>query len=238
MRLRYVNWGSKERQHPTVEACIMFEFLKDTFIGSMPLDPTDRLFRSPSGLFFECRGIARAVPVKIDKIEVCLDFHIYSIVDFDLLLGSPLENLLQEKSSQGSLSYESRETSPISYTENPMAEHHDDHNLSEETMLMSPFISPNTASSPDPLNDALLKEDIREELSNRIIDFSEVVWIKSPSTTIPCSIQGITIEAQLIPNMEGNSMSWHLAHSLLGSVSLKPSGKLLKSCPEGHILEC
>ena len=70
----------------------MSEFLKDTFIGSMPLDSADRLFRSPSGLFFECRGIARAVPVKIDKIEVCLNIHIYPIIDFDLLIGYPLEN--------------------------------------------------------------------------------------------------------------------------------------------------
>ena len=76
----------------------MSEFLMDTFIGSMPLDPTDILFRSPSGLFFECRGIARAVPVKIDKIEIRLDFNVYSIFDFDLLIGSPLENLLHEKS--------------------------------------------------------------------------------------------------------------------------------------------
>ena len=45
----------------TAEACIMSEFLMETFIGSMPLDLTDILFRSPSGLFFECRGIARAV---------------------------------------------------------------------------------------------------------------------------------------------------------------------------------
>src|SRR6185503_20820710 len=73
----------------TAEACIMSEFLAETFIGSMPLDPTDRLFRSPSRLFFECRGIARAVPVKIDKIEVRLDFHVYQIIDFDLLIVSP-----------------------------------------------------------------------------------------------------------------------------------------------------
>ena len=135
------------------------------------------------------------MPVKIDKIEVRLDFHVYPIIDFDLLLGSPIENLLQEKSSQGSLSYESGETSPISYTENPMAEHHDDHDPFIEMMLKLPFISPNIASPPDPLNDALLKEEIREELSNRIIDFSEAVWIESPSMIITCSIWGITIEA-------------------------------------------
>ena len=62
--------------------------------------------------------------VKIDKIEVRLDFHVYPIIDFELLIGSLLENLLQEKSSQGSLSYESRETAftpPITYLENPLA---------------------------------------------------------------------------------------------------------------------
>ena len=114
---------------PTAEACIMSEFLAETFVGSMPLDPTDRLFRSPSGLFFECRGIARAVPIKIDKIEVRLDFHVYPIIDFDLLIGSPFENFLQEKSSQGSLGHDSGETTfttPISCPENPMTEHHDE----------------------------------------------------------------------------------------------------------------
>jgi hypothetical protein len=37
--------------------------------------------------------------------------------------------------------------------------------------------------------------------------------------------------------MEVNVMPWHLAHALLGDVSLAASDKLLKSCPFGHILE-
>ena len=149
----------------------MSEFLMDTFIGSMPLDPTDILFRSPSGLFFECRGIARAVPVKIDKIEIKLDFHIYSIVDFELLIGYPLEMLLHEKSSQGSLKHKSGETAfatLISCTEDPKVEHHLNHEPFKEMMLVSPFISPNIASPSNALNEALLKEDIREEWSNRL----------------------------------------------------------------------
>jgi len=97
-----IGGNSVEALHDsTVEACIMSEFLMETLIGSMPVDPTDILFRSPSGLFFECRGIAQAVPVKIDKIEVKLDFHIYPILDFEILIGNPLEILLHEKSSQG-----------------------------------------------------------------------------------------------------------------------------------------
>jgi hypothetical protein len=37
-------------------------------------------------------GVASSMPLIIDKIEVNLDFHIFDILDFDLLLGSPLEN--------------------------------------------------------------------------------------------------------------------------------------------------
>ena len=225
----------------TAEACIMSEFLMDTFLGSMSLVPIDKLFRSPSGLFFECRGIARVVSVTIDKIEVKLDIHIYPIVDFELLTGCPLETHLQEKSLQGSLNHDSGKTSfatPISCPEIPMAKHHLDHNSQEEVMFVSPFVPPNIASPPDPLNGAFLKRDMSEEWSNGKGHVSEAVRINSPSTIIPCSIRGILVEAQLIPNMEGDIMPWHLARTLLGSVSLKPFGKLLESCPFGHILEC
>ena len=58
-----------------------------TLVGNNPLIPTDKYFKSPSGLYFECLRIARDVPITIDKIEVHLDFHIYDILDFDLFLG-------------------------------------------------------------------------------------------------------------------------------------------------------
>ena len=85
---------------PTAEVCILPKCLLDTLVGDKPLTPTDKYFKSPSALFFECRGIARDVLITIDKIEVHLDFHIYDILDFDLLLGYPLEKLL---ASHGSL---------------------------------------------------------------------------------------------------------------------------------------
>jgi hypothetical protein len=46
------------------------------------------------------------VPITIDKIEVRLDFRIYDVIDFDLLLGG-LEKLLD--ASQGSLDKKLRE---------------------------------------------------------------------------------------------------------------------------------
>jgi hypothetical protein len=37
------------------------------------------------------------MPIEIDKIEVHLDFHVFAILDFDLLIGYSFENLFQEK---------------------------------------------------------------------------------------------------------------------------------------------
>ena len=63
--------------YPTVGTSILSEFLAKNLLGNMPLVPTNKLFKSPLGLFFECCGIARAVPIIIDEIEVFIDFHIF-----------------------------------------------------------------------------------------------------------------------------------------------------------------
>ena len=76
---------------PAAEVYIISEYLMDTLVGNKPLTPTDKYCKSLFRLFFECRGIARDVPIIIDKIEVRLDFHIYDNIDFDLLQGYPLE---------------------------------------------------------------------------------------------------------------------------------------------------
>ena len=73
--------------NPIVGTSIMLEFLAKNLLGNMPLVLTNKLFKSPSGLIFECSGIARAVPIEINKPEVHLDFHIYANLDFDLLIG-------------------------------------------------------------------------------------------------------------------------------------------------------
>src|SRR6185312_10857947 len=63
-------------------------------LGSVSLKPSSKLFEScPSGHILECRGIASAMPIPIDKIKVNLDFHIFDNFDFDLLIGYPLENI-------------------------------------------------------------------------------------------------------------------------------------------------
>ena len=60
--------------NPAVGTSIMLEFLAKNLLGNMPLILTNKLFKSPSGLIFECSGIVRDVPIEIDKTEVYLDF--------------------------------------------------------------------------------------------------------------------------------------------------------------------
>ena len=109
--------------NPTVGTNIMSEFLAKTLLGKILLVSTNKLFKTPLGLIFECCGIARDMPIKIDKIEVSIDFHIYAILEFDLLIGYPLENLFQEKPSHGRLSEEFGKIASATHPENPMAKH-------------------------------------------------------------------------------------------------------------------
>jgi hypothetical protein len=95
------------------------------------------------------------VPNKIDKIEVNLDFHIYPILDLDLLLGNPSERLHVEDLSQGSLDKKLREspsTTTSSYLENPMMKPFPEQNPLEEVMHIPPFTSsepvPNKGTEP------------------------------------------------------------------------------------------
>ena len=81
------------------------------------------------------------MPITIDKIEVHLDFYIYDILNFDLLLGYPLEKLL---ASHGSLDEKLRESGSATATpclENLLAKPLSDQNRLKEMMHTSPFIS-------------------------------------------------------------------------------------------------
>ena len=86
-------------------------------------------------------------------------------------------------------------------------------------------------SPPNPLNKPFLEEVIKEEWSDGARCFFKDVWTTKPSTIIPYSIGGITVEAHVNPIVEVNIMPWHLVYTLLGNVTLIPSYKLLKSCP-------
>jgi hypothetical protein len=68
-----------------------------------------------------------------------LDFHIYAIVDFELLIYYPFEKLFQEKSFHGRLDKETTFAAPISRLESPMTKQHLTHNPFEEVCIFVRF---------------------------------------------------------------------------------------------------
>ena len=88
------------------------------------------------------------MPIKTDETEVHLDFHIYAILEFDLLIGHPLENLILEKPSHGGLDEKFGETAfatPTFCPESPKAKQQPNNNTFEEAKFISSFVSPRLA---------------------------------------------------------------------------------------------
>ena len=87
------------------------------------------------------------MPTTIDKIEVNLDFHIFDILDFDLLIGYPLENFhhsplgsLHEKlggMTSASTCLENSLAKPCP-KHNPLEEMHEQ--ISSSTIEFEPFL--------------------------------------------------------------------------------------------------
>ena len=115
----------------------MSEFLVKNLLGDMSLVPTNKLFKSPIGLIFECSGIVRDVPIEINETEVHLDFHIFAILDFELLIGYPSEILFQEKSSHGSLNEEFGKITSATHLDNSKVEHHPNNDPFEEVKFVT-----------------------------------------------------------------------------------------------------
>jgi hypothetical protein len=89
----------------------------------------------------KCRGVAGAIPLTLDKIKVNLDLYIFDILDLDVLLGYPLERLLNL--SQGSLDENLREavfTNSISFLENHSTKLAPEQNPLNVVMYTFPFV--------------------------------------------------------------------------------------------------
>ena len=162
--------------NPIMEVNVLSWHLAYDLLGNVTLRPSDTLLKScPSGHILECRGVASAVTLIIDKIEVNLDFHIFDNLNFDLFLGSLFEKLLV---SQGSLDEMLRKTASATATsclENPMAKQLPKPSLLKEMVHESPFIS------SEPVLFEMVGTAISEEYdSNEILHFCEDERSSSP----------------------------------------------------------
>ena len=72
-------------------------------LSDSPLLPTSRsLWIGPCSTM-EGIGILHDVPIWYEKAEIALDFHVFEVQDFDVLIGQPIEMLFQIISSSGTL---------------------------------------------------------------------------------------------------------------------------------------
>jgi hypothetical protein len=67
------------------------DLLKD-----MSLAPTNKLLKSPSGHIVPSLGILCALPILVNGTKVHLNFYIFDVMEFDLLIGQSIERLIRE----------------------------------------------------------------------------------------------------------------------------------------------
>jgi hypothetical protein len=63
-------------------------------LGDRLLKPTVKTFQISTNSTTEGLGIISGVPTRHNSVEVILDFHVFDISDFDILIGHPIEKLL------------------------------------------------------------------------------------------------------------------------------------------------
>jgi hypothetical protein len=89
-------------------------FVALTFLGSETLAPTIKIFRSSSGSLVEVYGILQNVSVQHKDVEASLDFYVFEVPDFDLLIGHPIEMLFLDVPRLGNLDIKLGKDSSIS----------------------------------------------------------------------------------------------------------------------------
>jgi hypothetical protein len=67
------------------------DLLKD-----MPLAPKTKLLKSISGHIVPSFRILCALPILVNGTKVYLNFYIFDVMEFDLLIGQPIERLIHE----------------------------------------------------------------------------------------------------------------------------------------------
>jgi hypothetical protein len=82
--------------NPLVDVNIMSILFVQDFLKDMPLDPTSKLLKSLLGRIVPSSGILCALPILVNDTQVLLNFYIFDGEQFNVLIGQPIERLIQE----------------------------------------------------------------------------------------------------------------------------------------------
>ena len=74
---------------------IMSASFAHDLLKHMPLTPTTKLLKSLLWHILSSLGILYVLPIQVKGTKVHLSFYIFDIMEFDLLIGQPIERLIQ-----------------------------------------------------------------------------------------------------------------------------------------------
>jgi hypothetical protein len=82
--------------NPVVGINIMYASFAHELLEYMPLTPTTKLLKSPSGHILPSLEILYVLPIQVKETLVHMSFYIFDIIEFDLLITQPIKRLIQE----------------------------------------------------------------------------------------------------------------------------------------------
>jgi hypothetical protein len=85
--------------NPVVGVNIMSLIFAHDLLKDMPLAPTTKLLKSLSGHIVSSLGILCTLHILVNgtKVQVHLNFYIFDVMEFDLLIRQPIERLIHEE---------------------------------------------------------------------------------------------------------------------------------------------
>jgi hypothetical protein len=89
--------------NPTVRANIMTKSFARTYLGNEKISLTTKTFRIGPHEKLEGLGHLHNVSIYYDNMVMGLDFYVFDVQDFDILIGHPLEKLFADPSKIGDL---------------------------------------------------------------------------------------------------------------------------------------
>ena len=87
--------------NPSIGANLMYAAFAFAYLGDKSLAPTVKSLRTSPRTSLKGLGILRDTTLHHRDIEVALDFHVFEIQDFDIMIGHPMENLSWSLLHQG-----------------------------------------------------------------------------------------------------------------------------------------
>jgi len=200
-------------------------------LSDNPLLPTSRSLWSGPHSTMEGIGILHDIPVWYDKTEIALDFHIFEVQDFDVLIGQPIEKLFQIISSSRTLDVILGGTafsSPILRSKDSSAEPMPQEESVDKVQAIFPTETPESSLEKD-VELFILEEDDQEET------FELAAFLQKSSQRSLNDEFRENAFATSIPCLETPMEELHVDHDLLEEV--KFISLFVLSKPISHLYE-